>query len=149
MEPSDLVIRFDRDGKRILLLVPGAPSSPGDLKRFFEIPLGEEVYVNELSKEVGVAVASFLHARHGDHFKLREETSTDDSSEDLTFDEIRLLINRIDENSKLSELEKVDGLLKFLSKQGDSKAKSYLLEIWPNMYSTLKRRIDRNDSKRF
>jgi hypothetical protein len=145
-ETSDLVLRFDASSNEVLLLVPKSPSETGTLKRFFAVPVPAEVTVTEFAGEIGVAVASFLHARHGDRFKVVESESDGDereASEDVAFEDARLLIDRVGDGSTLADLEAIDALLKHASEHGDEEATSYLRDTWPQLRTIFVRRVSR------
>ena len=146
VQPSDLILRFDADSNEVLLLVPKSPGETGTLKRFFAVPVPAEVTVSEFAGEIGVAVASFLHARHGDRFKVVESEPDGDereASEDVAFEDARLLIDRIGDSSTLADLEAIDALLKHASERGDEEATSYLRDRWPQLRTTFVRRVSR------
>jgi hypothetical protein len=146
VEPSDLVLRFDASSNEVLLLVPKSPRETGTLKRFFSVPVPAEVTVSEFAGEIGVAVASFLHARHGDRFRVVESELDGDeqqASEGVAFEDARLLIDRIGDGSTLADLQAIDVLLKQASEQGDEEATSYLRDTWPKLRAVFVRRVSR------
>ncbi len=146
VQPSDLILRFDAGSNEVLLLVPKSPSETGTLKRFFAVPVPAEVTVSGFAGEIGVAVASFLHARHGDRFKVVESEPDGDereASEDVAFEDARLLIDRIGDGSTLADLEAIDALLKHASEHGDEEATSYLRDTWPQLRTIFVRRVSR------
>lgn len=146
IETSDLVLRFAASSNEVLLLVPKSPSETGTLKRFFAVPVPAEVTVTEFAGEIGVAVASFLHARHGDRFKVVESEPDGDereASEDVAFEDARLLIDRVGDGSTLADLEAIDALLKHASEHGDEEATSYLRDTWPQLRTIFVRRVSR------
>jgi hypothetical protein len=146
LQPSDLILRFDASSNEVLLLVPKSSDHGETLKRFFAVPVPTEVTVSEFAGEIGVAVASFLHARHGDRFKVVESESEGDApdeSEHVAFEDARLLIDRIGEGSSLDDLNAIDTLLKHASDQGDDEATKYLRGTWPALRAVFARRITR------
>lgn len=146
IQPSDLILRFDVSTNSVLMLVPKSPTNLDMLKQFFEVSLPEDVSVSELADEIGVAVASFLHARHGDRIKLTDSAPTGDaadSSDDFTFEEARLLIDRLSDDSTEDDVEAISVFLKRASDQGDQNATRYLKETWPGLKTVFLRRISR------
>lgn len=146
LQPSDLVLRFDASDGKVLLLVPRSPDELDTLKRFYEIPVAQEVAVSDFAKEVGVVVASFLHARHSDRFKVESKDAAAIEStphEEVTFEDARLLIDRLGDSSTLADVDAVDMLLAQASKRGDRKAAKYLRETWPGLKAVFLRRISR------
>jgi hypothetical protein len=145
VEPSDLILRFDANSDRVLLLVPKSPEDVGTLKRFFAVPVPVEVTVSEFAGEIGVAVASFLHARHGDRFKVGASDSGDDrvDSDEVTFADARLLIDRLGDSSTLADVEAVSALLMHASEHGDHEAARYLRDTWPDLQAVFVRRVSR------
>ncbi|MFT3664271.1 hypothetical protein [Piscinibacter sp.] len=146
LQSSDLILRFDANSNEVLLLVPKSPNEVGTLKRFFSVPVPVKVTVSDFAGEIGVAVASFLHARHGDRFKVVESEPEGDvleESEDVAFDDVRLLIDRFGDNSTLSDLQTIDTLLKHASERGSEEAIRYLRDTWPGLRAVFVRRISR------
>lgn len=146
VQPSDLILRFDACSNEILLLVPKSPTEVGTLKRFYAVPVPVEVTVSEFAGEIGVAVASFLHARHGDRFKVAESDTRGDEpeeSEEIAFADAQLLIDRIGDGSTLADLQAIDVLLKHASEHGDGEATSYLRDTWPRLRAVFVRRVSR------
>jgi hypothetical protein len=146
VQPSDLILRFDASSNRVLLLVPKSPEDVGTLKRFFEVPVPAEVTVSEFAGEIGVAVASFLHARHGDRFRVGasdSEGADHVDSEEVTFEDARLLIDRLSDSSTLADVEAVGALLKHASEHGDQEAAGYLRDTWPGLQAVFVRRVSR------
>lgn len=146
VQPSDLILRFDAGSNEVLLLVPKSPNEVGTLKRFFAVPVPAEVTVPEFAGEIGVAVASFLHARHGDRFKVVESESDGEdreASKDVVFEDARLLIDRIGDGSTLADLQAIDALLKHASEHGDEEATTYLRDTWPRLRAVFVRRVSR------
>lgn len=146
LQPSDLVLRFDASGSKMLLLVPRSPDELDTLKRFYEVPVADEVAVSEFAKEIGVAVASFLHARHSDRFKVEPDIAAATevtAHEQVTFEDARLLIDRLSDSSTSADIDAVDELLAQASKRGDRKAAKYLRETWPDLRAVFARRISR------
>jgi hypothetical protein len=102
-----------------------------------------EVAVSEFAGEIGVAVASFLHARHGDRFKVGASDSGDaraDSNE-VTFEDARLLIDRLGDSSTLADVEAVNALLMHASEHGDQEPARYLRDTWPDLQAVFVRRV--------
>jgi hypothetical protein len=62
IQSSDLIIRFDVNDNKVLLLIPKSPEDTGTLKKFFEVSVPAEVTASEFAGEIGAVVASFLHA---------------------------------------------------------------------------------------
>ena len=147
MQPSDLILRFDPIGNRVLLLVPRSPEDLGTLKRFFEVPVPGEVTVSEFASTIGVAVASFLHARHGERFKVEpyDSEGADRDSAEIRFEDARLLIDRLGDSSTVADVEAVGALLKHASDHGDEEAAKYLQETWPRLRAVFVRRVSRGD----
>jgi hypothetical protein len=146
IEPSDLVLRFDARGSRVLLLVPKSPQDSETLKRFFEIPVPANVTVSAFAEEIGVAVASFLHARYGDRFKVVPSGSEDSDgveSPRSVLEDARLLIGRLSDSSTLADVTAVEVLLEHASKNGDEEAMRYLRDTWPGLRAVFMRRISR------
>jgi hypothetical protein len=146
LQPSDLILRFDARDDKVLLLVPRSPDELDTLKRFYEIPVAQEVAVSAFAKEIGVAVASFLHARHSDRFKVESKDASaieGASDEEVTFEDVRLLIDRLGDSSTPADVDAVDTLLAQASKRGDRKAAKYLRETWPGLKAVFLRRISR------
>jgi hypothetical protein len=149
LQALDLVLRFDASSNEVMLLVPKSPNEPETLKRFFAVSVPAEVTVPEFADQIGVAVASFLHARYGDRFKVIESGSSDDEFAELdqvVFADARLLIDRIGDSSTLADLESVDELLRQASLHGDEEAIRYQRDAWPKLRAVFVRRISRNSS---
>lgn len=146
LKPSDLIIRFESEENVVRLLIPHSGAGHDAMKRFFEIQVGEEVTVSDFAEEIGIAVASFLHARHGDRFKVVESEEEDegDLGGQSAFEDARLLIDRINDDSTLEDLECIDVLLKRASLGGDVAASEYLRTMWPKLRSVFVRRVTRN-----
>lgn len=146
LKPSDLIIRFESEENVVRLLIPHSGAGQDAMKRFFEIQVGEEVTVSNFAEEIGIAVASFLHARHGDRFKVVESEEEDegDLGGQSAFEDARLLIDRINDDSTLEDLECIDVLLKRASLGGDAAASEYLRTMWPKLRSVFVRRVTRN-----
>lgn len=146
LQPLDLIVRFDAGSNKVLLLVPRSPDEVDTLKRFFEVPVPEDVTVAEFAEEIGPAVASFLHARHGERFSVAPRAALPadaDASGEVTFEEARLLIDRLGDKSTLADIETVDFVLAQAGKRGDRKAAKYLRDSWPDLRAVFVRRITR------
>lgn len=144
---SDLILRFDADSGKVLLLVPRSPNEVSTLKRFFEFPVSAKVTVSEFAEEVGISVAAFMHARHPDRFRVEEkevEEAVSSDSEKVTFGDARLLIGRLGDSSTISDLDAVTALLEHASKHGDQEATRYLLDLWPGLRAVFLRRLSRD-----
>lgn len=149
VQALDLILRFDESSNEVLLLVPKSPSETETLKRFFAVPVPTEVTVPEFADQIGVAVASFLHARYGDRFKVVESESNDDEyekSSQVVFADARLLIDRIDDDSTLTDLQAIDALLKQANLDGDAEAIRYQRDTWPQLRAVFVRRVSRNNA---
>ncbi|MBQ0921772.1 hypothetical protein KBW71_25340 [Hydrogenophaga aromaticivorans] len=149
IQPNDLILRFDSSTNNVLMLVPKSLSNLDVLKRFFEISLPEDVSVAELADEIGIAVASFLHARHGDRIKLTDSVPDGDAldtSDKSTFEEARLSIDRLGDDSTADDVEAVSVMLKYASDRGEQDATRYLKETWPGLKAVFLRRISRKGS---
>jgi hypothetical protein len=142
--PTDLVVRYDPDSDKILLLVPRHLSADGTLKRFFELPLAESVTTGELASELGAAVASFLHARHPDRIAVAPGVAGTDEPIDVSFADARALIDRLGDRSTVEDLDAVTNLLESASKGGDGEATDYLKNKWPSLRPIFLRRISRD-----
>jgi hypothetical protein len=145
---SDLIIRYDISRDCVLLCVPKSANNLEELKLFNEIPLSEEVTVKGFSKEIGIAVASFLHARHSSRFKVVEATSeggTEDEDEENNskFDEAHLLMGQLNASSKVDDIEAIDLLLKQASQEGDEEASKFLNDTWSDLRDIFVRRLSR------
>jgi hypothetical protein len=146
IQSSDLIIRFDVNDNKVLLLIPKSPEDTGTLKKFFEVSVPAEVTASEFAGEIGAVVASFLHARHSDHFKAGDAEFTDKdggSSEGIKFEDARLLIDRLGDLSTLADVEAVTALLKHASEHGDQEARKYLQDVWPGLKAVFVRRVSR------
>ena len=146
LQAMDLVLRFDASSSKVLLLVPKSPNEIGTLKRFFEITVAEKIAVSEFADEIGAVVASFMHARYGERFKVDPEeaaTTEGEQSEDVSFEEARLLIDRLGDSSTIADLEAIDVILEKTSELGDRSAAQYLREVWPELRAIFIRRISR------
>lgn len=66
-----------------------------------------------------------------------------EASEDVAFEDARLLIERIGDGSTLADLEAIDALLKHASEHGDEEAITYLRDTWPRLRAVFVRRVSR------
>jgi hypothetical protein len=150
--PTDLVVRLDEHARKVTFLVPNSPARPGDLKRFFEFELQESPVKEELANELGIALVAFMEATYMG-FRFSDETvgnedSGSQSGEDgsPSFEDARLLIDRIGDESSLADLEAIDAVLRNTAAAGDEESRLYLGGMWPKLRAVFVRRISRERS---
>lgn len=75
MKPSadDLVVRFDAAEDKVVFLIRKSPENLGELKRFHEVKAVKKMSNQEMVKEFGAVVFSYLHATHDEQFAYLEE----------------------------------------------------------------------------
>lgn len=152
--PNDLVVRFDARDMKIVFLMPKLESGPNKLKRFYEFDQLKGLNADELAKEIGLGFIAFMKSNYGDDFFpdaiLGEASGCDpdmsgDVNEKASYEDARLLIDRLHDHSTPADLEAITTLLNEAALNGDSDAKIYAAEKWPKLRSVFLRRIAREN----
>lgn len=142
---TDLVIRLSKADREVVFCIPQR-DKPSALHRFYALKIDNFASDHQLANELGIALVAFLKSHHKDIFPDDQPTNfgpNDPSSDRTSLDDARLLIERIDDNSKPEDLAAIDVLLRHAANGGDIEATRYLEDTWPKLRDVLTRRLKR------
>jgi hypothetical protein len=141
---TDLIVRLSEDTRQVTFLIR-KKDQPNELLRFYSFNIDDYGSENLLANELGVGLVAFLKTTHKDIFPFDEtaDSANCDVSDKSSFYEVRLLIDRIGENSDIDDLKSIDILLEDAATAGDEDAVKYLVETWPKLRNVFVRRLER------
>lgn len=147
INPDDLIVRFDSKSKKIQLLTPNNLLENDSLGCLFSIKVQSKIPASEISLEIGDAISTFLHMKYPSYFLIEstEHSKSENEENELkgSFDEARLLIDRLSDQSSVFDVDAITAMLKNASKNGDQIAGHYLTNIWPELKLIFLKRISR------
>ena len=160
---NDVVVRYSQNSNTVSILAINYQLNELRLRVMHEFAWNPSEGVAAVT-DIGAGIGAFLYASFRDSFcsaeqweKLAEQVriaaGRDDAIEELeskstkelevSFDDARLLIDRLGDHSTVADLDAVTALLEKASSNGDGNSKSYLAERWPNLRAVFERRISR------